>query len=250
MKTELAIGRTYNKWTVLGFDRVDEKRRRRYNCRCQCGRESSVIASAVAAGRSKSCPRCKAEDLTDQRFGLWTVISRSDSVSKGTGYKTLWECECVCGNRHLVERCNLVKGNSEGCWKCRRNVIEANRFPKIWYRKFIEQAKSRGHEVGLTEDELWSIWESQKGICPLSGLSIAISESGKETTASPDRICNAKGYVEGNVWFTHKHINMMKFKYETGYFKMLCEAVATTSREQEEKMAKATVPLAVEEMMP
>lgn len=227
MKTELTVGHTYNKWTILGFDRVDEKRRCRYNCRCQCGRESSVIASAVAAGRSKSCPRCRAEDLTGRTYGLWTVVARSDAVSEATGSKTLWECECECGDRHQVERCNLVTGNSEGCWKCRRNVIEAKRFPKIWYRKFIEQAKSRGHEVGLTEDELWGIWESQEGTCPLSGLAIGIADSVKETTASPDRICNNKGYVEGNVWFIHKHINMMKFKYNIDYFKRLCVAVAT-----------------------
>ena len=226
MRIELEIGSNYGKWTVLKFDGVDIHRCRRYKCRCECGFEKLITAGALAAGRTKSCPRCKSDDLTGRQFGLWTVISRSDDKSIATNYHTLWLCKCTCERIHSVERCNLIRGNSKGCWICRRNVIECNKFPKVWYRKLLEQAKQRGHYFEISEDELWQVWELQKGICSLSGLKIEITNALKTTTASVDRIDNSLGYIIGNVWFIHKHLNMMKYRYDLNYFTEMCCRVA------------------------
>lgn len=49
MKTILQIGGKYNSWTICAFDGVDEKRRRRYLCQCDCGIKKSLAASAVAS---------------------------------------------------------------------------------------------------------------------------------------------------------------------------------------------------------
>lgn len=225
MKTELKSGSKYGKWTILEFDRVDEKRARRYFCRCDCGKESSVKASAIASGKTQSCIRCKSSDFSGKKFGLWTVLRRSDEKSTGTKRRTQWVCKCECGSEHLVERCNLIKGTSEGCWLCRRNVINAQYFPRIWYRKLKEQAKCRGHVFSITELELWEIWVKQDGKCKLTDMPIEISKNYKSTTASVDRIDNSKGYTEDNVWFIHKHVNMMKFKYDVDYFFEMCQRV-------------------------
>lgn len=225
MKTELKIGAKYDKWTIVAFDCVDDKRRRRYLCKCECGIQRSVAAAEIANGRTKSCPRCKRDNLTGKIYGLWTVVSRSNKKSKN-GYRTLWLCKCECGKKALVQRSNLISGGSKGCWTCRRDVIVTSKFPKIWYRKVLEQAKSRGHLFEMTEEDMWSIWENQKHICPLTGIELLITNDKNKTTASIDRINNELGYIKGNVWFIHKHINMMKFTYDLAYFVTMCKRVA------------------------
>jgi hypothetical protein len=82
----------------------------------------------------------------------------------------------------------------------------------------------------LSEDELWAILEAQNGKCPLTGMDIEVTDSYKTNTASVDRIRNDLGYVAGNVWFIHKHVNMMKFKYDLAYFIKMCGRVTENAR--------------------
>lgn len=49
-------------------------------------------------------------DLTGKRFGKLLVINRVD----GDG-KVKWLCECACGNRAIVQSCNLQNGHSKSC---------------------------------------------------------------------------------------------------------------------------------------
>jgi len=69
--------------------------------------------------------------------------------------------------------------------------------------------------------------EKQEGKCALTGLPISI----KDRTASLDRVDSSKGYIEGNVQWLHKDVNMMKRHYSTTYFKHLCSLVARDSCE-------------------
>jgi hypothetical protein len=227
MQTKLELNTKCGKWLVLRFDCVDEKRRRRYICRCECGLEQSVVASALAAGRTKSCRKCKADDLTGKEFGRWRVIRRDDNVSRH-GHSR-WECECTCGKVALVERCNLTNGASQGCWECQRDVLKTSHFPRIWYRKQKEQAKARGRTWALTEEELWQIWEQQNTKCPLTGLVLCISSNPKEMTASLDRKKSEGHYSSDNVWFVHKHVNLMKYRFDLTYFVKMCRLISENS---------------------
>ena len=47
-----------------------------------------------------------------------------------------------------------------------------------------------------------------------------------KNTASLDRIDSSKGYVEGNVQWVHKMINMSKQQYSQEEFIDMCKAVA------------------------
>ena len=44
-------------------------------------------------------------------------------------------------------------------------------------------------------------------------------------TASIDRIDSNKGYIEDNVVWVHKDINIMKNKFSKEYFLMLCKKI-------------------------
>lgn len=51
---EIPAGTVFSKFTVLSRHDGDH-RHRRYYCRCECGRESSVLAQNLLNGNSKSC---------------------------------------------------------------------------------------------------------------------------------------------------------------------------------------------------
>lgn len=46
-------------------------------------------------------------DLTGQRFGRWTVLSRADHA--------MWKCRCVCGHERSVAEKSLLDGRSQSC---------------------------------------------------------------------------------------------------------------------------------------
>lgn len=50
------------------------------------------------------------------------------------------------------------------------------------------------------------------------------------TTASLDRKNPTIGYIEGNVWWIHKHINQMKWQFGTEYFLSLCNNISEYNR--------------------
>lgn len=67
-------------------------------------------------------------DLTGQRFGLWTVISRESTVR---GH-AMWRCRCKCGNEKVVSSYNLRSGMSKSCGCTRKESLDryySGRFP-------------------------------------------------------------------------------------------------------------------------
>ena len=50
-------------------------------------------------------------DLTGQRFGRLTVVSRAENI----GRDTAWLCRCDCGNEVTVRTCYLRKGEKRDC---------------------------------------------------------------------------------------------------------------------------------------
>lgn len=72
MRKDLS-GLTFERWTVLGFDSYTSNQSARWNCRCACGVERSVIGTQLTQGRSRSCG-CLIRESTSKRntkHGLW-----------------------------------------------------------------------------------------------------------------------------------------------------------------------------------
>lgn len=61
------------------------------------------------------------KDLTNQRFGLWTVLGFSERKREGA----YWVCKCDCGTIAKVHGGNLAAGRSTNCGcQRKRNAIE------------------------------------------------------------------------------------------------------------------------------
>jgi len=50
-------------------------------------------------------------DLTDRKFGRWTVIERAHTRLS----KVRWLCECDCGEQRTVSATSLCAGTSKSC---------------------------------------------------------------------------------------------------------------------------------------
>lgn len=93
------------------------------------------------------------KDLTGQRIGKWTVLSRAENhVSKsGTPY-TMWLCKCDCGTEKTVYANSLLNGKSISC-----GCYQADRAKEVCSNNF------RTH--GGSKERLYKIWTYIKKRC-------------------------------------------------------------------------------------
>jgi len=57
----------------------------------------------------------KFKDLTDQKFGFWTVLERAGTKTDRSQCLSLWKCQCDCGTIKVVNREDLKRGRSKSC---------------------------------------------------------------------------------------------------------------------------------------
>lgn len=97
-----------------------------------------------------------------------------------------------------------------------------------FWTRIQRSAKERRRPFEITIQYAWELYEKQDRRCKLSCLPIKFPSysQASDGTASLDRIDSTKGYVEGNVQWVHKDINMMKQDHSDVDFIALCRAVA------------------------
>ena len=83
-------------------------------------------------------------------------------------------------------------------------------------------------ELSITKEYVWDLYLKQERKCKLSGVEIKFPTKHKDKsyTVSLDRIDSSKGYIEGNVQWVHKDINMMKRTYNNDYFIEMCRLIS------------------------
>jgi hypothetical protein len=175
--------------------------------------------------------RYKYYDLTGRQFGAWTVLRRTVLQMKGRTPHGAWLCVCSCGTEKVMLADALTRGRSTRCGACYGKAQRKPAYSQVWSQ--IEgRARERGLEVGITRERAFAILEEQQYLCALTGVPIKIAHShtahnvGRETTASLDRIDSKLGYVEGNVWWVHKELNIMKHKMSVARFVEVCHLVS------------------------
>lgn len=111
----------------------------------------------------------EAMDLTGQRYGRLTVISRAENI----GSRTRWNCRCDCGSMTVVATTNLRSGSTTQCRQCanrsraaaQRTDLTGQRFGRLTVISAAEAGDDGavwvcrcdcGHEVTARADHLKS----------------------------------------------------------------------------------------------
>jgi hypothetical protein len=171
-----------------------------------------------------------ARDLTGYRSGMLVAV---ETTAKRLCGHIVWLCQCDCGREVEATIADLTrkdkrKKRSCGCMNWRRE----NRSP-FWkgvgemsashWSAIVKGAAARGHVVEVTHEDVWLLYLTQQRRCALSGVEIGFGVD--RTTASLDRIDSSLGYVDGNLQWLHKDINMMKWTHGQEYFIEMCRRV-------------------------
>lgn len=170
-------------------------------------------------------------DITNQKFGKLTVINRT-GTSKHR--KAIWLCICECGTNVEVTGFSLRRGHTKSCgcdrWKTGKNNPSFTGYEGlngVYYNEIVNRARYRKLEINVTPKYLWELYISQDKKCPLTKSYIYFKDcNNKYGTASLDRIDSSKGYIEGNVQWVHKKVNIMKMQLNQEELIYLCNVIA------------------------
>lgn len=203
--------------------------------------------------------------ILGQLFGCYEVISEDIFKIKDKNrehYRGYFKVKCTkCNTEHLVRSDLLLRGQSTKCKACSnkekylQNVIDkkvafkgysikhqgVGKIPKSLLYHYIQGAKKRNLDFEIDIEYLWSVYQKQNGKCNLSGLDISLFENNEvimkngnidfsKFTASLDRIDSNLGYVEGNVQWVHKDVNLMKNSFSQDYFLKMCELITNKNK--------------------
>lgn len=181
-------------------------------------------------------------DIIGCVYGKLTVISEHSTARSGHHRYT---CECTCGNSTNVLKTHLRQGNTTSCG-CDRPKGKSHvqwdgvgdMSGNFWYNHVVrsasgEKGRRKALDLSITKEYVWNLFLLQNRRCALSGQVLIFPTGSKDRnyTCSLDRIDSSLGYIEGNVQWVHKDINMMKNKYNNEYFIQVCKNIAKFQEE-------------------
>lgn len=177
--------------------------------------------------RHRNRPAHNRIELTGKRFGKLIVL-RDTGLRKSR--RPIYECICDCGNITNILGKYLIIGDTKSCG-CIAKAFSHNRdcvgeITLSFWTPIIKQANKRGIPFEIDRSFAWDLYCQQNRKCALTGIDISFSSNirdqrGKQT-CSLDRINNDLGYIEGNVQWVHKRINIMKNVYSQDEFIQWC----------------------------
>lgn len=144
-------------------------------------------------------------DLTGRVFTYLTVLRNSGIVKQRTHYI----CLCKCGKETLVSHSKLLNGHTRSCG-CLRDEVDRGAGNRKAYGEsarnallsnYKRNAKTKGHEWGLTNDEAIALFQQSCHYCgrsPYTQYSKHERCFGEYTYTGIDRKDNVLGYTLDN----------------------------------------------------
>ena len=119
-----------SKLTIISEDntRKSNKGEIYWNCQCECGNIISAKGVRIRAGTTKSCGKCRAENLIGWKIwehgvpdSRWEVIGR-EPFNDADG-APIWICQCSCGEIRKLNRSTLLSGASKSCGCLQKELV-------------------------------------------------------------------------------------------------------------------------------
>jgi hypothetical protein len=130
-------------------------------------------------------------------------------------------CSCSCATKYRNDK--LPNSYWKNQYKKHPTLRghENNRLDELSpFRTFLNSGRAsilkHKNEITITPEDLKLLWEKQGGICPYTGVRMALPKNSGDRTAkslrkaSLDRIDSSKGYTKNNIEFVCMAINLAK----------------------------------------
>lgn len=205
-----------------------------------CGKEEFVFKSRFEVYKYCSL-KCMSLAYSKYKFNIgdrinnWIIIS--DEIIRKYG-RSYVQVQCTCGSEIKKELPihHVETKKHRGCEKCSRFHTSkgVGLLSGEYWSMVVSGASKRKIEFAITIEYAWNLFLHQNKKCALSGVDLifesnCVHNKNKkykiERTASLDRIDSNKGYLEGNVQWVHKDINLMKNKFSEDYFIKMCKLI-------------------------
>lgn len=184
----------------------------------------------------------KIRDLTGRKFGKLTVTS----FNSLNNHRVFWNCICDCNNSTIISSGNLLtkKTKSCGCLRTKNLSHKSNKDRTgftILYRSYKTQAKRRGYEFLLSEDEAHEFFQKRCFYCNDLPSNVSIQKEVKNKSIireshyiynGIDRIDNNVGYNFTNCVPCCKICNKMKSNYNLNDFYNHIEKILRVKNER------------------
>lgn len=176
------------------------------------------------------------EDIIGKQFGNLKVLKKS--IAKHKNPHSYYICLCVCGTEKEVRGDRLSTGANTSCG-CRMNKDGAENgkwsgyegISGTYWNRLELRAKYKNLDFNIKIEKMWELFLKQDKKCSISG--ILLTPPNKEgygksniNIASLDRIDSSKGYIEGNVQWVSRPINVMKMALPQNEFINICKIIA------------------------
>lgn len=193
-------------------------------------------------------------DLIGKRQGKLKIIEKTNNKDSNGSY--IWLCICDCGKEKFINTHTLNTHKVMSCGCLKRESLQkrlrkgTNNISSTYFTRIKRRASKKNIYFNVTLEYLQNLLEQQKFKCALTGEILImdinntfnITKKHDLNTASLDRIDSLKGYIEGNVQWVHKNINIMKWDLTQDEFISYCNKVTLTNSVASEELLKGLLP--------
>jgi len=218
----------YIKDQYLNYNKSSASLAKEFNCN-----EKTISSNLRKIGvkTKRNTKQNLKQDLNGLIFGRLTIIGL-DGYNNFGNY--IWTCKCKCGNTIKQEAAHLLckSYGIKSCGCARKQNCSWDCVPPYCYGTFKAKAKIREINFNISLEYCDQLFKNQNKLCAISGvlLSFGRRKDSSSTTASLDRIDSNLPYIEGNVQWVHKKINIMKNSLSHEEFIEWCKIIAENNK--------------------
>ena len=188
-------GQRFGMLTALSRLTDTEDRYYLWECICDCGERVHVSTKKLKRGLTTNCgciPKATqnrrqiAEDITGQRFGKLTAVSRAESKNG----KTAWLCICDCGETVVAQTTKLKQGHTRHCGcepdngKTRiQRDLTGKKFGRLIALESTQKRDKKGSVIWICRCECGNIVETTAD-CLVQGKTVSCGCRKQELNAS------------------------------------------------------------------
>lgn len=170
MRFKDLTGTTFGKSVVIGRaeSRIDTsgKKRTRWNCLCECGREFITLGDSLTRNPNLVCPECTNNNrsrnnrinIIGKKYGRLTIL---DVISNTRPTKVL--CRCDCGNEHICLQADVISGHTMSCG-CLQQKRASESNTKDWTGYVADCGVEFLYQDYKNNKGQW-VWKCKCGIC-------------------------------------------------------------------------------------